>query len=158
MIDKVNIRDSYLFYKSNYEAKVDVKNYILIVNGLMKFIIKKLFSAFDIILPYRLGMFCIRGRRIAPIITEEGEIRGIAPNWGETRKLWKSDPKAEAAKMRVFCFNEHSNGIKYRILWLKKNAIFKNKTVYGFAVAKANRRNFSKGVREGAEYIVENDI
>jgi hypothetical protein len=158
MVDKVNLRDSYKYYKNNYEAKVDVKTYVLIVNGLMQFIIKKLFSAFDIILPYRLGMLCIRGKKIEPIVTEEGDIRGIAPDWGKTRKLWREDPIAEANKTRIFCFNEHSNGIKYRILWLKRNAIFKNKTIYGLAVAKDNRRTFAKGVKDGAEYIVQNDV
>jgi len=176
MIDKLNIRDdAYGYYLKNYPEKVGQEVYAKIVYGMMKMIVDKMFDeATDIVLPFRLGMFCIRGEHIKPIIVkekvkkmvvnengieeeievEEERIRGIAPDWGATRKLWRENPEEEKKKTRIFCFNEHSNGIKYRILWLKRGSLFKNKGVYGFAVTKDNRTRFAAGVKAGNEYLV----
>lgn len=125
-----------------------------IVLGYMKFLIRKLFEGHDIRLGARLGMIGIRGKKVKARIDYKGEVKGVAPSWAKTKKLWDTDPIAKAKKQLVYCFNEHTEGIKYRIAWNKKEVIVKNKIFYGLTFNRANRRELWKLLNEGKEYLV----
>lgn len=160
-MNKVNIRQSYTFYKKKYKENIgaDYKEglpiYIDIVNGLMKFIMKKVFDGYDVRLGAKLGVIGIRGRKVIPTIDENGDIKGIAPNWGETKKLHAKDPEAKAKGIKVYCFNEHTNGIRYKFFWAKRGVIIVNKTYYGLTFSRWNRRELNRLVtEENKEYLV----
>lgn len=155
MIKTTNLRDSYRFYRATCEQICLSKEYLTIVNGLMQFIINKILEGNDVKLGAKLGIIGVRGKKITPYINEDGEIKGLAPNWGETKKLQARDPIAKEKKTIVYCFNEHSNGIKYSFLWAKKNVIIANKNFYGLQFARANRRELSRLVtEEHREYLL----
>lgn len=166
MIRTVNIRSSYTFYRKHYGEGipgVDYRDglpiYIDIVNGFMKFMMKKIFEGYDVRLAAKLGVVGIRGKKVKPFIDENGDVKGVAPNWGETKKLQARDEKAKKDRTIVYCFNEHSNGIKYNFYWSSIDVIIINKTYYGFTFSRWNRRELSRLVQEeGKEYIVNDKL
>lgn len=163
MLKTVCIRDSYTFYRKFYKESIpdcDYKEglpiYIDIINGLMKFLMRKVFEGFDVRLGAKLGVLMIRGKKVKPIIDKNGDIKGIAPNWGATKKLQARDPVAKENKTIVYCFNEHSNGIKYNFKWSKEDVIIENKTLYNMSFSRWNRRELSRLViEENKEYLIK---
>lgn len=151
-----NLRESYKYYKENAPEPVDIKTYLKIASQFITFLMGKVFEGSEVKLPARLGSFKIVGTKVKPRIGEDGEIKGLAPNWPETKKLWEKDPEAKARKQLVYCFNEHTNGIKYKLAWAKKNVNIKNKTVYSFKLSRANKRKIHELAKKGKEYIVYN--
>lgn len=164
MIEQVNITKSYKYYRQQDPSGVpglDYKKgmpvYIKIVSGLMKFIMQKVFEGNDVVLGAKLGKISIRGEKVVPIIVEnketgEKEIRGVAPNWGETKKLQARDEEAKRKRTIVYCFNEHSNGIKYEFVWDRVNVLIKNKNYYQLTFSYDNRRELTRLIYEGKEY------
>ncbi len=152
-----NIRSSYKYYKSQVEDPVDIKTYLSVVSDFIQFLMDKVFDGFEVKLPARLGSFQIVGRKIKPKLDEQGNVVGLAPNWAETKKLWDSNEEAKKNKELVYCFNEHTNGVKYKFLWSKKNVNVKNKTIYSIKFSRANKRRINSLLKEGKEYIVLNN-
>lgn len=148
-----NLRASHKFYKEESGDKIDIKVYLEIVLGFIKFLMSKVFEGHEVKLPARLGSFYIRGRKVKPKLNEDGNIVGLAPNWGETNKLWESNPQAKADKTLVYCFNEHSDGIRYKIIWSKMNVNVKNKTLYSIRFSRENKREVVKQIKQNKEYI-----
>lgn len=163
MLKTVCIKDSYTFYKKlnregipNRDYREGKPVYLDIVNGLMKFLMKKVLDGFDVRLGAKLGIISIVGKKIKPIINKEGEVKGIAPNWGETKKLQAKDPIAKENKTIVYCFNEHSNGIKYNFCWGKTDVVVENKTLYNISFSRWNRRELARRViKENKEYLIK---
>lgn len=157
MIEKVNVRDSYKLYIKRANAyefeRVPIKVYIYIINGFIKFLMSKVFAGKDVRLPVDMGVLGVRGTKVKPRIGDDGEIKGLAPNWPETKKLWDRNPKAKEAKELVYCFNEHSNGLRYRYIWSKKHSTFTNKTVYSLRMSRPNKRTINKMAHQGAEFL-----
>lgn len=153
MQESYNIRDSYKYYKKNATSPVTIKIYLGIVIGFIQFIMEQVFNGYDVVLPARLGRIGIRGKKVKPRVDENGKIKGLAPNWGETRKLWESNPEAKEKRTIMYCFNEHTNGLRFKITWFKKTALFHNKSVYSFKASRANKRATTAKVNNGAEYI-----
>lgn len=151
-----NLRDSYKHYKSEVKESVDIKVYLEIASEFMKFIMKKVFDGFEVKLPARLGSFQIIGRKVKPKLNEEGEIANLAPDWVKTKALWESNPKAKLNKELVYCFNEHTNGVRYKFLWSKKNVNVINKGIYSIKFSRANKRKINELVKQGKEYMVIN--
>lgn len=169
MIDLVVTADSYKYYRQNnpselYIPILDYKQgfpvYRKITSGLMDFMMDKVLEGFDVRLGAKLGVIGIRGKKIEPIIVKDKDgndvIRGIAPDWGATHKLQASNPEAKEKRTRVFCFNEHSNGIKYQFFWAKEQVKIHNKQFYSFTFMKTNKRKLTKAIKEqGKEYLIK---
>jgi hypothetical protein len=152
--DYLNTRDSYKTYLKTSTNPVDVSTYVKIVNGYMKFLIQKLFSKGNITLPLRLGKLQIVGKKVKVQI-ENGKIKGLAPDWVNTKKLWEEDPKAKKDKTLVYHFNEHTDGIRYRFFWSKARALVANKTLYDLRLTRTNKRELSSLVSSGKEYLIK---
>lgn len=150
-----NLRDSYKLYKETSENPIDIKIYLYIVNGFMKFLMKELFEYGEIKLPERLGHISIIARKVKPKI-EDGFIRGLAPDWASTKKLWETDTTAKAMKKLVFFFNESTNGLRYKFFWSKNRVLVPNKTLYVFQATRGNKRQLSALIKEGKEYLIKN--
>ena len=120
---------------------------------IMKFLILKLLSTGEIILPERLGRLSIFGKKVNVRI-ENGEIKGLAPDWVKTKQLWDSDEEAKNNKQLVYHFNEETNGIRYKFSWSKNRVLVSNKTLYNLRMTRSNKRELSKLVREGKEYLI----
>jgi hypothetical protein len=149
-----NTRDSYKLYLKSTDTPIDISMYLSIVNGFMKFLIKKLFSTGSIMFPERLGSLQIVGRKVKVRI-EDGEIKGLAPDWANTKKLWEENEQAKKDKQLVYHFNEHTNSVRYRFFWSKARALVTNKTLYNLRMTRSNKRELSKLIQEGKEYLIK---
>ena len=149
-----NTRDSYVVYKNMSDNPINISEYVQIINQFMKFLILKLLSTGEIILPERLGRLSIFGKKVNVRI-EDGEIKGLAPDWVKTKQLWDSDEEAKNNKQLVYHFNEETNGIRYKFSWSKNRVLVSNKTLYNLRMTRSNNRELSKLVREGKEYLIK---
>ena len=148
-----NTRDSYVVYKNMSDNPINISEYVQIINQFMKFLILKLLSTGEIILPERLGRLSIFGKKVNVRI-EDGEIKGLAPDWVKTKELWDSDLIAKQNKQLVYHFNEETNGIRYKFAWSKNRVLVSNKTLYNLRMTRSNKRELSRLVREGKEYLI----
>ena len=148
-----NTRDSYVVYKNMSDNPINISEYVQIINQFMKFLILKLLSTGEIILPERLGRLSIFGKKVNVRI-ENGEIKGLAPDWVKTKQLWDSDEEAKNNKQLVYHFNEETNGIRYKFFWSKNRVLVSNKTLYNLRMTRTNKRELSRLVREGKEYLI----
>jgi len=149
-----NTRDSYKTYVKNTDNPVSVSVYLSIINGFMQFLMGKLFIRGEIQLPERLGKLQIVGKKVNVRI-EDGKIKGLAPDWAETKKLWDEDSKAKKEKQLVYHFNEETNGIRYRFFWSKARALVANKTLYNLKLTRTNKRILSSLIKDGKEYLIK---
>ena len=148
-----NTRDSYIIYKNMSDNPINITQYVQIINQFMKFLICKLFETGEINIPERLGKLTISGKKVKVRI-EDGEIKGLAPDWVKTKQLWESDEEAKNNKQLVYHFNEETNGIRYKFSWSKNRVLVSNKTLYNLRMTRSNKRELSKLVREGKEYLI----
>ena len=149
-----NTRDSYVVYKNMSANPINISQYVQIINHFMKFLITKLLITGEINIPERLGKLSIFGKKVNVRI-EDGEIKGLAPDWVKTKELWDSDPIAKQNKQLVYHFNEETNGIRYKFSWSKNRVLVSNKTLYNLRMTRSNKRELSKLVREGKEYLIK---
>ena len=149
-----NTRDSYIVYKNMSVNPINISQYVQIINHFMKFLSTKLLITGEINIPERLGKLSIFGKKVNVRI-EDGEIKGLAPDWVKTKELWDSDPIAKQNKQLVYHFNEETNGIRYKFSWSKNRVLVSNKTLYNLRMTRSNKRELSKLVREGKEYLVK---
>ena len=151
MIQK-NLRDSYKLYKQEVKNPVDVKTYVLLATMYNKFLMDKVLDGEEVTLPSRFGTLSIIGRKQKIQFDEEGNVKGLAPDWVKTKKLWDSSPEAKKRKQLVYHTNEHTGNIRYKFLWSKSRVLITNKTLYSLQVTRQNKREVHKRVLEGKEY------
>jgi len=149
-----NLRDTYKIYQANSENPIDVKQYLSIVKGFMKFLINKLFERGEIIIPERLGSLHIQGKK-SKIVLDGDSIKGLAPDWAKTKELWDSDTEAKEKKQLVYHFNEETNGIRYKFFWSKRRVLLPNKTLFNLRMTRTNKRALKDRIRSGKEYLIK---
>jgi|SRR6187402_979836 len=148
-----SLRDSYRPYKTQVENPVDIKIFVSVLNGYMKFLTRKLFERGELMLPQKLGNVLIQGKKVNVRI-EDGEIKGLAPDWVKTKQLWEEDAIAKENKKLVYHFNEDTNGIRYKFRWSTTRYLIPNKTLYGLKMTRTNKRFLSQLVKKGKEYLI----
>jgi hypothetical protein len=153
--DFLNIADSYKLYKKNNSGTIGYLLYKDIINNFMKFLIDTLLEDGKILFPEKLGVLMIVGKKVKVKI-ENNTIVGLAPNWGETKKLWENNEEARINKKILYHFNEDTNSIRYRFFWSRKNVILKNKTLYDIVMTRTNKRRLSAYLKNGREYLIKN--
>lgn len=149
----LNLRTSYKYYKKNAENPVSVKIYVYVLLGFLKFMMQKIFDGKDVRLPAKLGVLGIRGKKVKPRLDKDGNIIGLAPNWKKTIELWNKDPEAKEKKKMVYHFNEHTNGLRYKIHWFKTNSVVKNIHMYSIRFSRDNKRMVTQLANSGKEYL-----
>ena len=148
-----NTRDSYVVYKNMSANPINISQYVQIINHFMKFLITKLLITGEINIPERLGKLSIFGKKVNVRI-EDGEIKGLAPDWVKTKQLWDSDTEAKENKQLVYHFNEETNGIRYKFFWSKNRVLVSNKTLYNLRMTRSNKRELSRLVKNNKEYLI----
>lgn len=151
---ELNIRSSYKRYSQEKENTVDIKDFITIANGYMEFLMDKVIEGEEVTLPARLGTLRIQGTQKKLRFTKQG-IPKLPPNWAETKKLWDRDPEAKATKKLVYCLNEETDGVVYRVQWSKNRVPIENKLLYTLVMTRNNKRNIHKKIKSGKEYIIK---
>ena len=141
-------------YLKTVENPVSKKEYLSLAYELMKHLSGLLLKGAFVSLPCRLGEVSVKGRKVIAKV-ENGQIKGLAPDWKATKKLWATNEKARAERKLVYHFNEPTAGIRYRLFWSKKTALVENKTLYALQMTRTNKRAVSQRIQEGTEYFVE---
>ena len=148
-----NTRDSYIIYKNMSDNPISISQYLQINNLFMKFLMSKLFETGEINIPERLGKLTITGKKVK-ISIEDGEIKGLAPDWVKTKELWDIDSESKENKKLVYHFNEDTNGVRYKFSWSKNRVLVSNKTLYNLRMTRTNKRELSRLIKEGKEYLI----
>lgn len=157
----IGFRNFVRYYRNKYKKseRPDISVFRDLVNSYHKFIRNKIIEGHQVVLPQYCGALWIVGKKDNPRKAKNVEtnlLLGIVPNWAETLKLWKRDPEAKAKKKIIYCDNLHTDGVRYKISWLRKNARNGNIMFYFFRPCKEFRRSVHKRIMEGAEYYVKN--
>lgn len=149
------VRLSYRAYKKNNPNGVDLKTFRDIYFRFNKFIVKKTLEGKEVTLPAGLGTVYIFGTKTKPKFDENGKVKGLAPDWVRTKKLWEGNLQAKQSKKLVYCTNEHTGGIRYKFFWSKNRVWVLNKNLYSFQLARINKRSIMNLVKRGKEYIIK---
>lgn len=149
----LGIGDAYKLYKQENPKGKNMHIFITIAEDFNKFIFEKLLEGHEVALPYRCGKMYFLGKKVKPTLDEKGNIKGLAPNWKETLKLWKDNPEAKQNGEAIYFFNEHTNGLRYRLHWTKKNVYIRHKDFYSFRLTRMNKHAFNQCLLENREYI-----
>jgi hypothetical protein len=152
----LNIVSSFSKYKKESDSPIKKKDYRDINNMFMKFLSEKILDGNEVHLPAKLGVVLVTGRKRELTFDENGNPK-LPPDWRKTKLLWDRDPIAKAEKKRVYCLNEHSGGVVYRIIWSKRNVFIENKLVYALRMTRKNKRDVNKAVMAGKEYIIKTE-
>jgi len=147
-----NLRESYRLYKESVANPIDIKTYLILTADYNKFLIDKVLEGKEITLPSRMGTLSILGKEQKIRFDEEGKIAGLAPDWVKTKELWDSNPEAKAEKKLLYHTNSHTDNVRYKYLWSKKNVLVENKTLYSLRLTRTNKRAVHQKIIEGAQY------
>lgn len=151
----LTVRTSYSFYKKSVENPKDSKEYAKIVNGFMKFVMEQVTEGHEVVLPARLGTLEIRGRQPSYGKIGEKGLNILPPDWVKTRALRLRDPQATAEKRIVYCLNEETGGLIFKVHWSKKSVAVENKNLYSLRIARTPKRAISQAIKNGKEYITK---
>jgi len=150
----LNIRSSYKRYSKEVETPVEIIDFILIANGYMKFLMQKVREGEEVTMPARVGTLFIQGTKKNLRFNKDG-IPVLPPNWGETKKLWDRNPDAKATKKIVYCLNEETNGVVYKVNWSKNRVPIENKIYYNLILTRDNKRAIHNKIKQGKEYLIK---
>lgn len=150
----VNIRSSYKTYRESVSTPIEEKQYLEIANGYMEFLIQKVLEGEEVTMPARLGTLFIQGVKKNLKFNKDG-IPLLPPNWAATKKLWDSNPDARATKKIVYCLNEETDGVVYKLHWSKNRVPIENKLYYNFILTRANKRAIHQEIKQGKEYLIK---
>lgn len=150
----LNIRTSYKRYSKEVKTLVEIKEFISIANGYMEFLMQKAVQGEEVTMPARLGTLFIQGVKKKLKFNKDG-VPLLPPNWSKTKKLWENNPDAKATKKIVYCLNEETNGVVYKLHWSKNRVPIENKLYYNFILTRANKRAIHKSIVEGKEYLIK---
>lgn len=137
-------------------SKIEKKEYCRIVEDFLKFTINKSQEGFEVFLPCSFGSIKIVGKKFKPRLNERGDIMNQPINWKETYKLWNTNTEAKKSKERIYHLNEHTNNVRYKYIWSKKNIYATYKEMYAFILTRNNKRTLAKLLKEGKEFLVLN--
>jgi hypothetical protein len=153
-----NLADSYELFKEKYKDKkslVSKSDYVKIAGLFMKYIMKRIIFHSDTVhLPFKTGILEVVGRKQRISIGENGEIRGLSPNWKKTKELYDRCPECKERRQIVYNMNEHSDGVRYCFNWGLRNIMLKNKSYYVLKMTRENKRNLYKAILNGQEYEI----
>ena len=151
---ELNIRSSYKRYFKEVENPLDSKTYISIANKYMEFLIKKVLEGEEVTLPARLGTLFIQGVKKNLKFNKDG-VPLLPPDWSKTKKLWDNNPEAKINKKLVYCLNEETDGVVYKLHWSKNRVPIENKLYYNFILTRANKRAIHNNIKQGKEYLIK---
>lgn len=158
MIEKINIRDGYKYYRRNNENPVDLKTFMHIATGFLSFMMRKILDGFQVQVSnaHSMGVFAIVGRKPRITFDENGRLSGLAVDWKETNKLWAEKPELREQREYIFYTNDHSNGFRYNFVWWKTDMKIGYKNLYSFTFSKVAKRKLSANIKAGKEYLTYN--
>jgi hypothetical protein len=151
---EVTIRGCYREYKTRVKNPVEYSLYSEISGLYNKFLIDKMIEGEEVTLPARMGFISIIGTKKKLTYSQSG-LPVLPPNWAATKRLWDRDPAAKAERRMVYCLNEATSGVVYKVLWSKRKASVENKSYYNLIMMRVNKRKIHAAIKAGKEYITK---
>ncbi len=148
------IKDSYITYKNISSSPVDKDVYSKVCSLYNKFLISKVLDGNEITFPMKMGTLAIVGKKQKIKRDENDNIISLAPNWRKTMEYWKRNERAKEEKKLIYCTNEHSNGVRYKYFWSKKNVAVSFKNMYSLRLVRNNKRAVHKAILKGKEFLI----
>lgn len=98
-------------------------------------------------LPIRMGKIQLRKIKDQIKVNEDGSIHNkLTINWKATKQLWAENEKAKEKKIKIRYLNEHTNGFRFVLKYIKYNATYKNKTAYKMSINREMRRSTKNAI------------
>lgn len=151
---EINIRSSYKLYKEDVETPVEEKQFLVVANGYMEFLIQKVLEGEEVTMPAKLGTLFIQGIKKKLKFSVNG-IPMLPPNWRKTKELWEKNPEAKQTRKIVYCLNEETGGVVYKLHWSKNRVPIENKLYYNFILTRANKRAIHQEIKQGKEFLIK---
>lgn len=145
--------DYYKFYKEKYSKKyteVSRKQYNDIISDANQLIADMITQeGIDFKIPFQLGVLGVRKYKPKVSLSEDGHLINKLPvNPIETRKLWDTNPEAEAKKIYIRYVNKHTNGYVFTLYYFKNKAMYKNKKAYVLIGKRSLKRALAKSIKD----------
>lgn len=154
---EVTIRSSYKEYRTRVKKPVNVSLYAEIAGLYNKFLIDKMIAGDEVTLPAKMGFISIIGTKRKLVYSSNG-LPLLPPNWAATKRLWDRDANAAKERRMVYCLNENTSGVVYKVLWSKRNAPVENKSYYNLVMMRANKRKIHQAIKAGKEYYTKTKL
>lgn len=151
----LGMKDAYRLYKKELTNTVGRNTFMQLVSGFNDFVRNKIIEGHHVSFPEKVGSMYIMGSPVHPKVDEWGKIRGLSVDWKATKEMWSRDPQKKEEKKVIYHFNEHTNGIRYRVRWSKKRMFIRNRDFYMFFFTRGNRKFVNRCIMSGKSYIVE---
>ncbi len=146
-----NLRSSYTEYKKGCPKPVKLKDYLTLTSEYNKFLIEKVLEGKEVTLPSRMGTLTVVGKTQ----NFKNGTAALAPDWVKTKVLWEKSEKAKAEKKLVYHTNSHTDGVRYKFLWSKKNVLVENKTLFSLRMTRTNKRAVHQKILNGSQYFTK---
>ena len=150
----ITIGDTYERYlqETPEEDQVDKSSYVALCRAFNRLMMDRVIKGDKIALPAKLGTLEVKGFKENFDIENGGIIRGLSPNWKATKELWEREPQTKIDGKIIYNTNEHSDGVRYKYLWSKRNCHIRNHALYSLRITRAMKRTLSLLIQNGAEY------
>jgi hypothetical protein len=103
-------------------------------------------------LPCNMGKIMIQKVRKKIKLDDEGNvIRRIPIDYKATRLLWATDAEAKEKKLKVYQFNDHTNGYRLKIVWLKRTSNMNKKKYYKLTAVREFKRQVPELIKKHPE-------
>ena len=137
------------FCKRNPDINISKQKFHKIVSEFNKELADSLIEDLEIQLPFKMGVLEMRKEERKPYINKEGRlVNNIPVDWKKTKLLWETDAEAKERKILIRYNNKHTNNFVFRIIYNKRKALFKNKSVYFFKPVRSLSRNIAKRIKD----------
>lgn len=150
------IRTAYKAYKKTHHhstRKFTLEQYLKLMNGFSEFVMNEVLDGEKVYLPENMGVVQIIGKKVTPKITDEG-IENLTVDWGKTHSLWKTCKECKEKEQKVYLFNEHSDGIRYRFMWSRMSMLLHTKFLYTYVPNRTSKKLLFEKIHSGKEYLI----
>jgi hypothetical protein len=156
-LDAMSAMDYYNHYRQHQNPtakKVYIQKYRKICTAFNLFLANKIIEGEQVDLPGKFGKIYVRGRKIKfSDMNENGYSDTLVQDKKLNIELWKKHPELKY-KERLYLFNEHSEGIMYKVKFKKGVQKFKNYNLYNFVLSENKRKEMRDMIFNGKEYAL----
>lgn len=144
---------AYKNYKqiNGWFAPLNKIQYLKLMNGFSEHMMEEVIKGKAVAIPEKLGFVQVVGKKTKIKVTENG-IEGLTPDWISTKKLWSTCEECKLKKQKIFFFNEHSNGLRFRFMWSRNKMLLWTKKLYTYVPNRNSKKKLFKAINDGTEY------
>lgn len=144
---RINTPKSLTHAYKMYKPDIPYKKFKELVMAYNAFMMKKVMEGHRVQLPGGAGYFEVIGKKQKPRISEDGLIKGLAPDWKATREYRVKNPDSNKI---LFHTNPDTDGVRFKLKWSIFTTPQKNKLSYYLRIARGLKREISRAIKENS--------